>query len=302
MRERSWWAYFGRELIVPLVLASLLAFVLAPACNLLQQARLPRVVAVTIVVLLTFAVIGGIGSVVARQAASLAGDLPAYQSTVQKKWQALSQGDGALAHALRGMVSKQDAVAPASSAASALDLSEMSNVALARTFAQPLLGPLETGGIVLVFTIFILLSSSDLRDRLVRLLGRHDLHRTILAMNDAAGRLSHYFVYQLALNTGFGLMIGVSLWFAGLPNPLLWGILAALMRFVPYVGVFIALAPPLLLAVAVVPGWSLALFVLVLFIAGELVMGQVIEPLTYGHSTGLSPLAIIVATAFWALL
>ncbi len=182
-----------------------------------------------------------------------------------------------------------------------LDIGQ-SNLAIARTVAEPLLGPVGTGGVVLIFSIFILLARDDLRDRLVRLVGRNDLHRTIMAMNDAARRLSRYFLFQLALNSGFGALVGVSLWLAGLPNPLLWGILSGLMRFVPYIGVFIALAPPLLLAVAIVPGWSLAIVVLALFVGAELVMGQLVEPLIYGHSTGLSPLAVIVATAFWALL
>ena len=121
-------------------------------------------------------------------------------------------------------------------------------------------------------------------------------------MNDAASRLSRYFLFQLGLNSAFGVLIGACLWLVGLPNPLLWGILAAIMRFVPFVGVVIALLPPLLLAVAVVPGWTLALAVLALFAIAEGVMGQVVEPLIYGHSTGLSPLAVIVATAFWTLL
>jgi hypothetical protein len=207
---------------------------------------------------------------------------------------------GRIAHALAPLPAGGKGTAD--DPAAALGLSELSSFALAKTVAQPLLGPLETGGIVLVFTIFVLMASEDLRDRLVRLVGRNDLHRTILAMNDASRRLSRYFLFQLGLNTGFGLLIGLCLWTAGLPNPLLWGILAALMRFVPYIGVVVALVPPLVLAIAVVPGWSLALLVLALFISAELVMGQVVEPLIYGHSTGLSPLAVIVATAFWALL
>ncbi|MCW6510826.1 AI-2E family transporter [Lichenifustis flavocetrariae] len=296
--------YCGRELVVPLVLAALLAFVLAPACRLLERARLPHAVAVVLVVLLTFAFIGGLGMIVGHQAADLAGDLPSYQSTIMGKWHALGQKYGFLAKLTEQAptASKPAEGGTGQQASLPFGLGEVSGLTLARNVAQPLLGPLESFGIVLVFTIFILLSSDDLRDRLVRLVGRHDLHRTILVMNDAAYRLSRYFLFQLGLNAGFGTLIGLTLWLAGLPNPLLWGILAALMRFVPYLGVFIALAPPLLLAVAVVPGWSLALIVLAVFIMSETIMGQVIEPLIYGHSTGLSPLAVIVATAFWALL
>ena len=295
--------YFGAELLIPLVLASLLAFVLAPGCGLLQRARLPRVLAVLLVVALAFAAIGGIGTVVGRQIAVLAGSLPSYETTVMGKWQALSEGDGMLQMLIRGLIpSTGETATPGKEAVTALGLGSVSGLTLARTVALPLLGPLGTAGVVLVFTIFILLSNEDLRDRLVRLVGRRDLHRTILAMNDAASRLSRYFLFQLALNTGFGTVIGLSLWVVGLPNPILWGILAALMRFVPFIGIFIALLPPLLLAVAVVPGWTLALIVLALFIGTEMLMGQVVEPLIYGHSTGLSPIAVIVATAFWAFL
>lgn len=302
--------YFGHELFVPLVLASLLAFVLAPGCKWLQRLHFPRVGAVLVVVVVAFCAIGGIGLVVGRQAASLASNLPTYQTTVMEKWTSLSHGGGILQWLTQQVASSPSAPAAGKNGTTAapegpvqaLGLAGTSGLELARTVAQPLLGPLTTAGIVLVFTIFILLSSEDLRDRLVRLVGRQDLHRTILAMNDAARRLSRYFLFQLGLNTSFGAIIGICLWVAGLPNPLLWGILAALMRFVPYIGVIIALAPPLALAVATVPGWSLALLVLALFVVAELVMGQVVEPLIYGHSTGLSPLAVVVATAFWALL
>ena len=290
--------YFGRELMVPLVMAALLAFVLAPACGVLERIGLPRVATVLIVVFLAFATIGGLGAVVGRQAASLAASLPAYKTTIATKWAALTTSFGSL-DLLREIGASGDQT---QGAAAALGMTDVSGLSLARSLALPFLSPLATGGIVLVFTFFILLSNDDLRDRLVRLVGRQDLHRTILAMNDAARRLSRYFLYQLALNASFGLAIGLCLWAAGLPNPLLWGILAALMRFIPFVGIIIAAIPPVLLAVAIVPGWSLGLGVLALFVVAETITGQVIEPLIYGHNTGLSPIAIIVATAFWALL
>ncbi len=294
--------YFGQELLVPLVLASLLAFVLAPACAFLQRARLPRVLAVMLVVAFASAAIGGIGLVVGRQLGQLSGSVPKYQAMVLAKWHALSS-NGLVARLTQGTAHAPTGHAAASAGpASALGLTDESGLAIARSLALPLLSPLATAGVVLVFTVFILLSSEDLRDRLVRLVGRRDLHRTILAMNDAARRLSRYFLYQLGINTAFGTFIGASLFAAGLPNPVLWGILAALMRFVPFIGTPIALIPPLLLAVAVVPGWTLAIVVLVVFLGGELIMGQVVEPLIYGHSTGLSPIAVIVATGFWALL
>ena len=301
--------YYGRDLTVPLVLASLLAFVLAPACALLQQLRLPRVLSVLLVVMFTFAVLGGLGALVGHQAALLGKSLPTYGTTIAGKWEALVKKVGFIEQYTKDLKAQTSVDAPKNApplakafAMAEFGLEDASGLSIARTVALPILSPLATGGVVLVFLMFILLATEDLRDRLVRLVGRHDLHRTILAMNDAAGRLSRYFLFQLALNTSFGVVIGTGLWLAGLPNPLLWGILAALMRFIPFIGVFLAVVPPLLLAVAVVPGWSLALIVLALFGLAEMIMGQVVEPLIYGHSTGLSPLAVIVATAFWALL
>ena len=313
--------YFGRELIVPLVLAVLLAFVLAPAVVLLQRARLGKAPAVLTAVALAFTIIAGVGAIVGGQATTLAGSLPSYQATIQEKLRSLTVGTELLEHltnSIRVLLSGGGAgetalnvgpaqagveVTPSSSSIGPTgDLGAPSALVVVRTFAQPLFGPLASVGVVVVFVIFVLLSREDLRDRLVRLVGRKDLHRTILAMNDAARRLSRYFLIQLALNTGFGTFIAAGLWFAGLPNPLLWGILAGLMRFVPFIGSFIALVPPFLLALAVTPGWSLALEVLALFMLSDLVMGQIIEPLLYGHSTGLSPIAVILSAAFWTFL
>ncbi len=298
--------YYGQELLVPLVLATLLAFVLAPICDLLQKVWFPRILAVLAAVLLAFALLGAVGVVAGRQVASLAAGLPTYRSTITTKWNALTAKVGDVEQMTKDLAAKPGQAAPAPAdrgkAEAGIMGGDVSGLSLARSVALPILGPLGTAGVMLVFTFFILASSEDLRDRLVRLVGRQDLHRTILAMNDAARRLSRYFLFQLALNSAFGAIIGLALWCEGLPNPLLWGILAAIMRFVPFVGVVVAAVPPLLLAIAIVPGWSLAVIVLVLFAVAETAMGQVVEPLIYGHNTGLSPIAVIVATAFWALI
>ena len=299
--------YYGQELTVPLVLAALLAFVLAPLCTILQRLWLPRALAVLVAVLLTFAILGGLGTIVGRQAASLASSLPAYQTTITTKWNTLVAKLGAVEHFTKDIGAAADKSKGEKSSKDDKNAgiglpADMSGLTLFKSVALPILGPIGTFGVTLIFAFFILLSNEDLRDRLVRLVGRHDLHRTILAMNDAASRLSRYFLFQLALNTTFGVVIAAALWSAGLPSPILWGILAGVMRFVPFIGVVVAAVPPLLLAVAIVPGFSLVLIVLALFVIAESLMGQVVEPLIYGHNTGLSPIAVIVATAFWALL
>ena len=280
--------YFGQELLVPLVLAGLLAFVLAPLARLLHRARLPHVAAVLLAVVLAFAVIGLLSLIVAQQVAALSDKLPEYQANITAKWQSLIAGNEMAAEIARPLA------AGVSGSGWALSLAER--------FARPLLGPVATAAVVLVFTLVILLYSEDLRDRFVRLVGRHDLHRTISAMNDAGHRLSRYFLSQLTLNAAFGIWIGAAMAVIGLPGAILVGLIATLMRFVPFVGTFIALGVPFALAVAVSPGWSLAVAVLAIFVISELIVSQVLEPLLYGHSTGISPVAVLVATSFWTLL
>jgi hypothetical protein len=174
-----------------------------------------------------------------------------------------------------------------------------SPLAMAQRFVGPLLGPLGTTALVMLISIFILLQKEDLRDRLIRLFGSGDLHRTTLAMNDAARRLSKYFLTQLAINTGYGCIIAAGLGIIGVPSPVLWGMIALLLRFVPYVGVYLSASLPVLLAAAVDPGWSMAAWTLGLYLIGELIVGQMIEPFAYGHSTGLSPVSVVMAAIFW---
>jgi hypothetical protein len=167
---------------------------------------------------------------------------------------------------------------------------------------SPLLHPLATTGIIIIFVIFILLQREDLRNRLIRLAGSRDLQRTTAALDDAAARLGRLFLFQLLLNGAFGIAIGMGLWFIGIPSAILWGILAAVLRFVPYIGAVIAAAFPLALAVAVDPGWSMLLWTLALFLVVEPVVGHVIEPMVYGRSTGLSPVAVVASATFWTAL
>ena len=190
--------------------------------------------------------------------------------------------------------------APQAAPASSALPSTSSPLELARRYLSPVLSPLATFGIVFIVAIFALLQQEDLRDRLIRLFGTTDLHRATVAIDDGGRRLSRYFLTQLCINTGFGCLIGLGLFFIGVPNPVLWAILSALMRFVPYVGAFISALLPVALAAAVAPGWSMPLWTFGLFVVTELVTGQAIEPLVYGHSTGLSPFSVIVAAIFWS--
>ncbi len=166
----------------------------------------------------------------------------------------------------------------------------------------PLIHPLATAGIVLIFTIFVLLQREDLRNRMIRLVGAGDLHRSTAAIDDAARRLSRLLLSQLALNTGAGILIGAALWSIGVPSPVLSGIMFACLRFVPYLGPPLAALLPIGLAAAVDPGWSMALWTVCAFVVMELLLGQVIEPVLYGHNTGLSPVAVVLSATFWTAL
>lgn len=298
--------YLGRDLFVPLVLAVLLAFVLAPLARLLRRIGLPQVAATLLALLAGVGVIVAIGVAVVRQLAALAGDLPRYATNIGAKLERLKL-DELLAQAeaaIRGLTAVfsrnvDPFIPPAGPAPATPGTTPLEVLA---GVAEPVLAPLATTGIVVVFALFILLYREDLRDRLIRLAGTRDLRRTMGALDDAAYRLSRLFLSQVALNAGFGVFIAASLWLIGLPGAVVWGVLAALMRFVPFVGTFIAVVPPVGLALAADPGWALAIMVLALFLVSESLMGQLAEPLVFGHSTGLSPLSVIMAATFWTFM
>ena len=311
--------YFGREILVPIALAILLSFVLAPLVGLLQRIRVPRGLAVVSVVIMAFALIFAMGSLLAKQLTQLAGDLPRYQSTISDKIQSfrettasrgtLERASGMLKDLSKELDKPKDAASALGPQAPTptpvpVEVRQPAPGALEslQSLISPLLHPLATTGIIIIFVIFILLQREDLRNRLIRLAGSHDLQRTTAALDDAAGRLSRLFLIQLLLNGTFGLVIGIGLWLIGIPSATLWGILAAVLRFVPYIGAAIAAAFPLALAVAVDPSWSMLLWTLVLFLIVEPIVGHVIEPMVYGHSTGLSPVAVVASATFWTAL
>jgi len=315
--------YFAQDVLVPIALAVMLSFVLSPLVDLLQRTGLWRAVSVAVSVLVALAAIGLIATLLGSQAATLAADVPHYVEVVHGKVeriQALATSRVAsITRLLDGGKPAAGVAAPTvrprgekSDAAAALSRGTLqqpvvvelappraSVLAVARAVIEPVVGPLETTAIVLIVAIFILMQRDDLRDRFIRLVGDADLHRTTVAMDDAGQRLSRYFVSQLGVNACFGLVIGVGLWFIGLPAAALWGVLAGLLRFVPYLGPLLAAVPPLTLAAAVDPGWWTTVHVALLFVIVEPLAGYVAEPLLYGHSTGLSPMSVIVAAVFW---
>ncbi len=325
--------YFGREILVPLALASLLSFVLWPVIQMLRKANAGRTLSVLVAVLLSIAGLVGLGSVMTLQVADLVGELPRYEANLRAKVRALkgaSMPSIAMEKAadtisgLQEELKKDDAAANdaagdrttgpqrpttappqgTSSRPLVVEVREKPSSVLEtyQDIIKPVLAPLTTMALVILFLVFILMQREDLRDRLLRLAGSGDLQRSTMAMNDAADRLSRLFLTQLALNASFGIVIGIALWIIGVPNPVLWGILAALMRFVPYIGSVVAAVFPIALAAAVDPSWTMVFATAAMFLVAEVLAGQVLEPMLYGKHTGLSPVAVVVSAMFWTLL
>ncbi len=308
--------FLAKTVLVPITLAILLSFVLAPVVNALLRLRLPRALAVGLTVAMALGLIGGLGVIVFGQASNLADDAPRYARTIEAKIESVRDYATAQsaafsrefdrarpAGARRADRNRIATAAPKAAGAAPVPVEvhqpDPTPLALASAVLAPILGPLELTVIVMVITTFILFEREDLRDRFIRVFGSSDLHRTTLAMDDAGARLSRYFLAQLAVNTAFGIIIWAGLWFIGIPSAGLWAILAGLLRFVPYIGPVLGAIPPLALGAAIVPDWSLAGHVALLFLIVEPIIGYVVEPLLYGRSTGLSPISVLVAALFW---
>jgi predicted PurR-regulated permease PerM len=315
--------YFGREIFVPVALAVLLSFVLAPFVIRLHSWRVPRTVSVLVVVFIGFSIIFSLGGLMVSQATRLAGKLPGYQQTLSDKIESLRGlmgGSGTLEQAStvlkelgtelehkdatgrpdRGLVGQPtDKPAPIPVEVRQPDPGALTTLV---AIIQPLLSPLTTTGIVVIFVVFILLQREDLRNRVVRLAGSGDIQRTTAALDDAGKRLSKLFLTQIAFNAVFGLVIGIGLELIGVPSAPLWGLIAMILRFVPYIGALISAIFPLILAAAVGSGWDMLVLTAALFAVSELLAGQVLEPLIFGHSSGLSPVAIILSASFWTWL
>lgn len=316
--------YFGREVLIPLALALLFSFILTPLVHSLQQLKLGRVPAVLIVVLLVFGGMAGVTWTMGRQIVDLAETLPKYEQNIRAKAASLRGGGSSVFTAAKKNVEHlQEELGvggPSVPAAPAPRISgkaqnptgspvpvtvvepPLSPIAVLGTAVSPLLGPLGTAGLVLIFVIFMLIRREDMRDRLLRLSGEGRLNATTQALDEAAHRVSRYLLMQSLVNGGTAVLVGVGLLLIGVPNALLWGLLAGILRFIPYVGPWIAASLPVLISLAVFPGWLQPALALGLFLLIELISNNVVEPLLYGAETGISTIGILVAAVFWTWL
>lgn len=311
--------YVGRDIFIPFALAILLGFLLAPPVAWLRRTGMPRAAAVALVVAAVVALLAAAGFMVGRQALALVGDIPQYQKSMHAKIRSISgamPGNGVLKRSAevvkeigRDLSEATGTARPAGTGGPGREREPVpvrvepvaDPLRTLQDLAGPILKPLGTAGLVIVFVFFVLLAPSDLRDRFIRLAGS-DLHRTTEALSVAASRVSRYLLMQLVVNATYGIPLGVGLYFIGVPGAMLWGFLATLLRFIPYLGPVVAAFFPLTLAFVVDPGWSMLLWTLVLILTIELVSNNIIEPWLYGSSTGMTPMAVILSAIFWTLL
>lgn len=306
--------YFGREIFIPVALAFVLSFLLTPLVSWFQKLHIGRVPAVLAVMALCLAMTVFLGWRVGAQLVEITAHLPEYRTNIERKIRALrshnnapilqatntvqqlnkqltgpgqpgSKGDGS-----RPPIPVQVTRPPASVFQELRDL------------LGPLAGSVETAGLVIIFVTFMLINWEDLRSRLIRLGGQGRLSVVTQAMEEASQGLSRYLLLQFLVNSCYGCIFGTALYFIGVPHALLWGALATALRFVPYIGVWIACAFPVAMAVAVFPGWKHALFVFAIFVALEIITANAVEPWLYGSHAGITPFAILVAAVFWATL
>jgi predicted PurR-regulated permease PerM len=319
--------YFAREILIPFAFALTLTFLLTPVVGQIERLHVGRGVSVLTAVLISMALAGGIGWTIANQLVDVANQLPLYQENIHAKIAAFHiPATGHLGQAaasvrqIAGELSGQDAVtrvappqarskkqppAPAEPAAPMPvqviqpPTSEWTEL---RDLGMPFLAPLGRAGIVVIFTVFMLLTREDLRNRLLRLAGLGQLNLMTQALDDAAQRVSRYLLMQFLVNAGFGAVFGLGLWWIGVPYPALWGVVIGLLRIVPYVGTLVAAILPVALSLAVFDGWLRPLLVLLLVASLELIVGNFVEPWLYGAHVGISSLALLVTSVFWAVL
>ena len=314
--------YVGREVLVPITLAVILSLVLLPLVRRLKRFGLGQTSAVLASVSALAVFIAGLATVIGVQVVHVAASLPQYEETIQAKVKSLREMSvdrmavvqseagrmfGGLDGHPRDVPVARGSAAPGSGASATplrVEIQEPreSPQKVITQFLSSVWGPLETTGIVLVVLVFVLLEHEPLRDRFIRLAGSSDLRATTTAINAAGERLSRYFAAQFAVNFGVGAVIWLGLIVLGFPQATLWATLTAVLRFVPYVGTTLAAASAAVFAAAVVPGWDLMIMTVALYLIVETIAGQVVEPMFYGHTTGLSPLAVVVGAILWTWL
>jgi predicted PurR-regulated permease PerM len=314
--------YLAREVFIPVAFASLLGMIWTPPVLWLQKRGVNRVVSVMLVAACSLAAAGGIAWVIGNQLIAVVSSLPDYQQNIHNKIAALgAAGKGSISQAAENVQrlgkelsgtesgpppaaagSRKTPNAPVTPVPVQIAQPAPNPIQYVATFAVQFVRPLAAAILVLVFSIFLLIERQEVRNRFLRLVGLGQLNVMTQALDDTAQRLSRYFLLQFAVNAGFGFIIGLGLYFVGIPYAALWGAVAALFRIVPYVGALAAAALPAVLSIAAFNTWMPILGVAALFVGTDLVVANWLEPRLYGSHTGVSALAILVTTVFWTIL
>lgn len=304
--------HFADDVLVPIALALMLTFLLAPVAHRLERWGLVRPLAVAVTTVVAFVLLAGVTYTVAQQFRGLVAELPSYRTNLMARVRALKAGPDSsglergvqTVQELTEELQKGASSKPSKTSVAKVQIVEPPPTArqLLQSLFGPLIGPASTAAIVVVFVIFMLLQREDLRDRLVRALGASEMPTTVTALNDAARRVSRYLMMQTLINAGHGAVVALGLSLIGVPDPLLWGVLTFALRFIPYVGPLLAALGPIALSLAVFPGWNEPLMVIGLIVTIELISNNVLEPRLYGSTVGVSSFALIVATVFWTWL
>jgi predicted PurR-regulated permease PerM len=294
--------YLARDVLIPVALAALLGFLLAPAVRRLEHFGAGRGIATLLVTVFAFSLIGAVGWVVTHQAVSLAAKLPEYRANITKKIRAVkAPAQGELGKAAEAVKEIHKQAVPAAPPLAVTETPSSPFAQLADLLA-PLAKPAGSALAVIVFTILLLLNRENMRERVIALMGARHINVTTQALGEISERVSRYLLMQLLVNTCFGVPFGIALYLIGMPNAVLWGLLAIALRFIPYAGAWVAAALPALLAFAISDDWSLVAWTLGVFLALELTLVYALEPWLYGRSTGLSAIAVMAATVFWTWL
>jgi predicted PurR-regulated permease PerM len=300
--------YTGRDLLMPLALAGLLGFILAPLVSRLTNWGLPNGLSVALVIILLLASLFAGATVVGRQLTKLLEDLPTHEANLRDKARFVhfELGGTGIWQRAAATVRKIDEEVrdPQTDKPLKIELAQGTNDLWTTIFEYTRMSApsLMSAALVLLLTIFMLLQYRDLRDRMVRLMGTAEMGRSIQAFDEASANLAHYLLLQSGVNASFGVFVALSLWGIGVPSPILWGTMTAVLRFVPYVGVILSAAFPMALAAMIDPGWWKLVETAAIFIVGDPLLGQFVEPLLFGHQTRLSPLAVLIGISFWSLL
>ena len=308
---------FAQEFFLPLVFAGLLSFLLSPLVRRLERWRLGRVGAVLVTTTLAFVLIGGLTYLVTSQFLDVARSLPKYRSNLIARVaslktnpnnplrlavQTISEVTAELNQPEEGLGTSAVADKSRPVRVEVVQTSEVGSIQKLMGLVWPVVGPLANALVVIVITIFMLMAGEDLRDRLIHLMGRTRLRLTTQAFDEAGQRISRYLRAQVMVNASFGLAISIGLYFIGIPNAVFWGLLGMVLRFLPYIGAWIAAALPLALSLAIFQSWTQPVITLGLFVAVELLIANVVEPWLYGATTEISPLAVVVSALFWTWL